>query len=88
LKISAQKLNREYQGINREIAPDFSPNRWTNFRGEGLLGIRHTQAYLISLGIAASRLTVVGFEESMPAASNATIRGQDQNRRVELKPKY
>ncbi len=49
---------------------------------------KSVRAYLISLGIAASRLTAVGFGESMPAASNATTGGQDQNRRVEMKPIY
>jgi outer membrane protein OmpA-like peptidoglycan-associated protein len=41
--------------------------------------------YLARGGIAHSRLTVVGFGESKPIASNATDDGRAQNRRVELR---
>jgi outer membrane protein OmpA-like peptidoglycan-associated protein len=37
-------------------------------------------------GIAANRLTAVGFGESKPVATNETAEGRAQNRRVELKP--
>jgi outer membrane protein OmpA-like peptidoglycan-associated protein len=40
--------------------------------------------YLTAGGIAGSRLTVQGFGESKPVASNATPDGRAQNRRVEL----
>lgn len=43
--------------------------------------VRH---YLISKGISADRLTVRGYGESRPAASNATLEGRVMNRRVEL----
>lgn len=42
------------------------------------------RAYLEQHGVAASRLTVRGFGESNPVASNATAEGRAQNRRVEL----
>jgi outer membrane protein OmpA-like peptidoglycan-associated protein len=41
--------------------------------------------YFVSKGIAASRLTAVGYGESQPVASNDTADGRAQNRRVELK---
>jgi len=40
--------------------------------------------YLISKGVAASRLTAAGFGPSKPIASNKTAAGRAQNRRVEL----
>lgn len=40
--------------------------------------------YLVSKGVPADRLTVRGYGESRPVASNATREGRVQNRRVEL----
>jgi len=40
--------------------------------------------YLSGKGIAASRLKIVGFGETMPKYSNAAEEGQSQNRRVEF----
>jgi OOP family OmpA-OmpF porin len=42
------------------------------------------RGYLISKGIAATRLTSVGFGLTKPVADNATELGRAQNRRVEL----
>lgn len=42
------------------------------------------QAYLKEKGIAASRLTAVGYGENTPIATNATQEGRAINRRVEL----
>ena len=41
--------------------------------------------YLIEQGIAANRLTSVGYGESKPIASNKTTAGKANNRRVEVK---
>ena len=40
--------------------------------------------YLISKGVAADRLTARGYGPSKPIASNKTVEGRSQNRRVEL----
>ena len=39
----------------------------------------------VGRGVAASRLTAIGFGESQPVASNDTEEGRALNRRVELK---
>ena len=44
--------------------------------------------YLVKKGIAAYRLTAVGYGFSRPMASNDTEWGRAQNRRVELKPVF
>ncbi len=51
------------------------------------LSVRRAKAvgdYLADHGIARSRMTVAGFGESKPVASNDTADGRAQNRRVEL----
>jgi OOP family OmpA-OmpF porin len=42
--------------------------------------------FLISKGIAADRLSIMGYGESRPVAENATKEGRFMNRRVELVP--
>jgi outer membrane protein OmpA-like peptidoglycan-associated protein len=51
------------------------------------LSLRRAEAvrnYLVSKGVSADRLTVRGYGESRPVASNDTREGRAQNRRVEL----
>jgi outer membrane protein OmpA-like peptidoglycan-associated protein len=43
--------------------------------------------YLVAEGVAASRVTAVGYGEAFPVASNATPEGRQQNRRVEIEIK-
>lgn len=40
--------------------------------------------YLISKGVDSSRLVAKGYGESQPIASNETVEGMSQNRRVEM----
>jgi outer membrane protein OmpA-like peptidoglycan-associated protein len=44
------------------------------------------RAYLVSKGIAASRLSTIGYGPDQPVASNDTPEGRAQNRRVQLRP--
>jgi OOP family OmpA-OmpF porin len=41
--------------------------------------------FLVYLGTASDRLIVAGMGESKPAASNSTVHGREQNRRIELR---
>lgn len=43
------------------------------------------KAYLVKKGVAADRLTTVGYGQDQPIADNATAKGKAQNRRVEFK---
>jgi OOP family OmpA-OmpF porin len=45
---------------------------------------RSVMEYLVSRGVAASRLTSKGFGETQPITTNDTAEGRAQNRRVEL----
>ena len=42
------------------------------------------RAFLVSEGVSPSRITAIGFGESMPVASNDNEAGRQQNRRVEI----
>ena len=58
----------------------------TDAYNQGLSERRATAVmeYLVSQGIAQSRLTMIGFGETKPTASNETQAGREQNRRVEV----
>ncbi|RME93642.1 MAG: hypothetical protein D6767_00580 [Candidatus Hydrogenedentota bacterium] len=43
------------------------------------------KAYLVEKGVLASRISVIGYGESKPVASNRTAEGRKQNRRVEFR---
>lgn len=42
------------------------------------------KAYLVNSGVSASKITIKGFGETRPVASNETEEGRQQNRRVEI----
>ena len=42
------------------------------------------QNYLLNQGIAATRIKMIAYGETMPTEANDTQRGKAQNRRVEL----
>lgn len=51
------------------------------------LSERRAQAvanYLIGRGVAGNRISTVGYGETKPVASNETVEGRQQNRRVEI----
>jgi len=58
----------------------------TDAYNQGLSERRATAVvnYLVSKGIASDRLSMIGFGETKPAASNETQKGREMNRRVEV----
>jgi OmpA-OmpF porin, OOP family len=65
----------------------------TDSRGSKALNDRLSQqraesvmAYLVSKGISRDRLSARGYGPDKPVASNDTVQGRAENRRVELKP--
>jgi len=55
-------------------------------QGLSLRRAESVRNFLISKGIAADRLSIMGYGESRPVADNATKEGRFMNRRVELVP--
>lgn len=72
------ELNAEIQGYTCSIG--------TEEYNMGLSERRATAVvnYLVSQGVARNRLTMKGFGETRPAASNETREGRELNRRVEV----
>lgn len=46
------------------------------------------QSYLMSKGVAKDRLTATGFGLEKPVSNNKTVKGRQENRRVELLPRF
>ncbi|MEO7985473.1 MAG: OmpA family protein, partial [Gemmatimonadales bacterium] len=93
------ELTPESQTILDGVAESLVANAGINVRvsghtdntGSAALNKRLSQAraesvraYLTEKGVAADRLTAMGFGPSKPIASNKTAAGRAQNRRVEL----
>ena len=49
---------------------------------------KKVQAYLIKKGLAANRTSILGLADTQPIASNETMKGRAQNRRVDLTIQY
>ncbi|MDX8380994.1 MAG: OmpA family protein [Ghiorsea sp.] len=76
---------KQQSGINVEVAA-YTDSRGKASYNEYLSGLRadSVQAYLVSHGIDASRVTAKGYGEANPVADNKTREGRSENRRVEL----
>ena len=86
LDMVAEELNQDRINAKVEVAGH------TDAVGDGsynqALSEKRAQAvkdYLVRSGVAAERVTVVGYGESQPRATNDTIEGRRLNRRVEIR---
>ena len=73
-------VNVQVQGYTDSIGTDAYNLKLSDRRAATV------QSYLAGQGVSASRLTMKGFGESNPVATNDTADGRAQNRRVELVP--
>jgi OmpA-OmpF porin, OOP family len=85
---AAATLNRRYPDARVEVAGHTDSTGAASYNKA--LSLRRANAvrdYLIGKGIAAERLTAVGYGPDEPVADNATAAGRTENRRVELRVK-
>jgi OOP family OmpA-OmpF porin len=93
LSLPAQQILRGVaDAIKQSSASLFEVGGYTDDAGDAEYNLQLSASraaavrdYLLSLGIAKSRLQVRGYGESSPRADNATPEGRAMNRRVELK---
>jgi outer membrane protein OmpA-like peptidoglycan-associated protein len=72
------KINLRIEGYTDSTGSDELNMRLSKERAEAVLG------FLKGQGVAASRLTAVGYGPKFPVADNATVEGRARNRRVEI----
>lgn len=83
---TAQELLGEYANLRIEVAghtdglgPDEYNQHLSEQRAESV------KQFLVERGVPAERISVVGYGESQPRATNDTVEGRRLNRRVEVK---
>ncbi len=83
------KILKEYPEMNM-IIEGHTDNRGDDAKNMSLSQKRADSvlSYLVKKGISASRLSSMGYGETMPVADNKTASGRKLNRRVELKSTF
>ena len=72
------RINLRIEGYTDSTGSDELNMRLSRERAEGVMG------FLQSQGVAATRMTAVGYGPKFPVADNATPEGRAKNRRVEI----
>lgn len=72
------KINLRIEGYTDSTGSDELNKRLSNERAEAV------RAFLEKQGVAASRMTAVGYGPQFPVADNGTAEGRARNRRVEI----
>ena len=80
------KRLKERASINVEIAGYTDATEDTNAVNQSISQLRSetVKDYFVSNGIEVRRLTAKGYGSKSPIASNTTLQGREQNRRVEI----
>ncbi len=76
------KMNLVVEGHTDNVGDDASNLKLSQDR------VNAVKKYLVEKGIAASRISAVGYGEKRPVATNDTDAGRAQNRRVEIKTDF
>jgi len=76
------KMQMQIEGNTDNVGDDNKNLKLSQDRAEAV------KKYLVSKGIAADRLTAIGFGETKPIEDNKTAAGRAKNRRVDLKAEY
>ena len=82
----AEELNQDRINAKVEVAGHTDAVGDEGFNQ--VLSVRRAQAvkdYFVRSGVAAERITVVGYGETQPRSTNDTIEGRRLNRRVEIR---
>jgi len=72
------KINLRIEGYTDSTGSDELNMRLSKERAEAVLGFLQAQ------GVAASRMTAIGYGPKFPVADNGTVEGRARNRRVEI----
>jgi outer membrane protein OmpA-like peptidoglycan-associated protein len=72
------KINLRIEGYTDSTGSDALNMRLSNERAESV------RSFLEKQGVAASRMTAVGYGPKFPVADNSTLEGRSKNRRVEI----
>ncbi len=89
---SLKTLNASIDGLKRNLKAKIEIEGHTSSEGSEELNQKLSEdransvrTYMISKGIAAERVTAVGYGPSRPKADNATESGRKANRRIEIR---
>lgn len=94
-KLAPEKLKYVLEALNKYPVLKIDIEGHTDITGSAKLNKALSQKrantimnFLISKGIAKDRLTATGYGSEKPVATNKTAKGRQENRRVELLPRF
>ena len=90
-KIADEKLNKVVEAAKQDQSAKFIVSGHTDNRGKKAfnqkLSVKRAESvksYLVKHGVAANRISTIGYGYTKPVASNKTKAGRSANRRVEV----
>ncbi|MBI5728012.1 MAG: OmpA family protein [Ignavibacteriales bacterium] len=77
--LSSPDMRIEIQGHTNNVGSTESNKKLSQARAEAV------KLYLVAKGVDSSRLTAIGYGDTLPVVDNATPEGKELNRRIEFK---